>query len=73
MDHAENLARQVEQQRIEYASEHQKLVESLERIDEQFEEVNKAIDNMAAGNESNASDSTNIAGKIAGVQEFTIQ
>ncbi|MBQ8956182.1 MAG: response regulator [Lachnospiraceae bacterium] len=73
VDHAERLAREVEQQRAEESNEHLKLINAIAHINSQFERLNEAIDNMAEGNESNANDSTNIAGKISGVTEFTNQ
>jgi iron only hydrogenase large subunit-like protein len=71
--HAEQLAREVEERHAEEAAEHQKLVDAIANINSQFERLNLSIDDMAAGNDSNANDSTNIAVKIRGVTEFTEQ
>ena len=64
VDHAERLARAE-------ADEHQRLVSAIAMIESQFEEAYRAIDSMASGNESNASDSTLIAAKIEGVTQFS--
>ncbi len=64
VDHAESLARAE-------ADEHQRLVNAIATIENQFEEAYRAIDAMAAGNESNAGDSTLIAAKIEDVTQFS--
>ncbi len=71
MDHAECLAKEVEHQRAQETGEHKKLLNSIERIEKEFEDIYKAIDEMAADNERNADDSSNIAKKIQGVSDFT--
>ncbi|MBQ9382796.1 MAG: response regulator [Ruminiclostridium sp.] len=71
IDHAENLARQVAKEHAEETNEHHKLVSAIERIEDRFEDIYKAIDSMAVGNERNADDSSNIAEKIGDVSRFT--
>ncbi|MBQ9359666.1 MAG: response regulator [Lachnospiraceae bacterium] len=73
VDHAENLAREVESQRTAEATEHQRLIETIARIDSQFDELYDSIDGMASGNESNAHESTEIANKLTDVSAFTNQ
>jgi methyl-accepting chemotaxis protein len=70
---AERLTQEVEQQRAEEAEVHNRLVNAIADINSKFEEINEAIAGMVAGNDSNASDSINIAGKISGVVHFTEQ
>ena len=71
IDHAENLARQVAKEHAKETNEHYKLVSAIERIEKQFEDIYRAIDSMAVGNERNAGDSANIAEKIGDVSKFT--
>jgi CheY-like chemotaxis protein len=71
MDHAECLAKEVERQRAQATGEHQKLLNSIERMENEFEDIYKAIDDLAERNSHNAADSNNIAQKIQGVSDFT--
>ena len=71
MDHAECLAKEVERQRAQATGEHHKLLSAIERMENEVNDIYKSIDEMAAGNERNASDSSNIALKIQGVSDFT--
>ena len=71
VDHAENLAREVETQRAEEANEHQRLIATITNIDSRFDSLYESVDGMAAGNESNAQESTQIASKIMDVSAFT--
>lgn len=71
MDHAECLAKEVEHQRAQATGEHHKLLSAIERMENEVNDIYKSIDEMAAGNERNASDSSNIALKIQGVSDFT--
>lgn len=73
VDHAENLAREVESQREAEANEHQKLIQTIADINRQFDNLYKSVDDMAAGNENNAHESTEIAGKIMDISQFTRQ
>ncbi|SKB54622.1 Iron only hydrogenase large subunit, C-terminal domain [Lachnospiraceae bacterium] len=68
---AELLADEIEQQRAEEAEVHNRLVEAISDINSKFEEINMAIAELVSGNDSNANDSLNIAGKITGVARFT--
>ncbi len=71
MDHAECLAKEVEHQRAQETGEHHKLLSAIERMEKEVDDIYKSIDEMASGNERNASDSENIAQKIQGVSDFT--
>ena len=71
MDHAEYLAKEVEHQRAQETGEHQKLLSAIGRMEKEVDDIYKSIDDMAAGNERNASDSSDIARKIQSVSDFT--
>ncbi len=71
MDHAECLAKEVERQRAQETGEHRKLLSAIERMENEVDDIYKAVDELAAVNERNASDSSDIAHKIQGVSEFT--
>lgn len=73
VDHAENLAREVEKQRDVEAKEHLRLVNTIAEIDRRFETLYSAVDNMAEGNDSNAQESTQISQEIMEVSAFTEQ
>ncbi|MBR1629853.1 MAG: 4Fe-4S binding protein, partial [Lachnospiraceae bacterium] len=73
VDHAENLAREVESQRKIEEQEHQKLVNTIEMIDERFETLYDAVDDMVAGNDTNTKETTEISGEIVNISEFTVQ
>lgn len=71
VDHAENLAREVENQRSAEAAEHQKLISTIAEIDEQFNNVYSAIDGMVDGNNSNNRETGEISKEIKKVTDFT--
>ena len=73
LDHAENLAREVESRHAEEVKEHQRLLDTLENIDRRFENLYASVDGMVAGNESNASESTQISAEIVNISAFTDQ
>jgi len=70
---AERLTQEVEQKRAEETEVHNRLVNAIADINSKFEEINEAIAGIVAGNDSNANDSINIAGKVSGVVNFTEQ
>ncbi len=70
MDHAENLAKKMAKNHDAEAKAHNQLVSALENIENDFEQIFKAIDIMAEGNIRNANDSNDIASKIKGVSDF---
>lgn len=71
VEHAENLAREVENQRTEEAAEHQIVVDTIEGINTQFEMLYSAVDDMVAGNDSNAEESSQISAEIIDISNFT--
>lgn len=71
VEHAENLAREVESQRTVEAQEHQVVIDTIEGINEQFEMLYSAVDDMVAGNDSNADESTQISAEIIDISNFT--
>lgn len=73
VEHAEELAREIEAQRAEDAKSHDALLSAIENINIQFERLHAAMNDMMAGNDANANESTNIAGKVSIVSEFADQ
>lgn len=73
VDHAENLAREVESQRDIEAMEHERLIDTINEIEHRFDHLYEAVDNMAAGNESNAKESTEISSEVINIAEFAGQ
>lgn len=73
VDHAENLAREVESQRAAEVAEHQRVIDTIEDIDHRFETLNASVDDMVAGNDSNARESTQISEEIMNISQFTEQ
>lgn len=71
VEHAENLAREVESQRTVEAQEHQIVIDTIEGINEQFEMLYSSVDDMVAGNDSNADESTRISAEIIDISNFT--
>ena len=71
VDHAENLAREVENQRAAEVAEHQKVIDTIEEIDRRFEGLYASVDDMVAGNDQNAMESTQISTEIINVTKFT--
>lgn len=73
VDHAENLAREVEKQRSIEASEHQRLFDTISSIDNRFDQLHVSMDRMVEENESNARESTEISSEIKDIARFTEQ
>ncbi|MBR1855020.1 MAG: response regulator [Lachnospiraceae bacterium] len=71
VEHAENLAREVENQRSLDAVEHQKMVQTIGEINDKFENLYASVDNMVAGNNSNARETNEISGEITHITDFT--
>ena len=71
VEHAENLAREVENQRGLDAAEHQKLVQTIAEINERFENLYASVDSMVAGNDSNSRETNEISGEITHITDFT--
>ena len=73
VDHAENLAREVESQRAAEVAEHQRVIDTIADIDHRFESLNSAVDDMVSGNDNNAKESTQISEEIMNISKFTEQ
>lgn len=73
VEHAEKLAREVESQRELEAAEHQIVIDTIEGINEQFESLYSAVDDMVYGNDSNADESTKISAEVINISNFTSQ
>ena len=70
VEHAENLAREVENQRSMDAAEHQKLVQTITEINDKFDTLYASVDNMVAGNDSNTRETNEISGEIMNITDF---
>lgn len=64
------LAKQVDDERGGIARQHQKIVDTVADIDQQFEQVYKAVNELAAGNGSSAEECTNISNYMLNVTKF---
>lgn len=73
VDHAENLAREVENQRTVEAAEHQRVLNTIEHIDSRFDELYASVDKMVVGNEKNVKESSRISDEIVNITTFTAQ
>ncbi|MBQ7677351.1 MAG: response regulator, partial [Lachnospiraceae bacterium] len=73
VDHAENLAREVEKQRAAEVAEHEQVIHTIEMIDRRFMVLNEAVNDMVAGNNNNAKETTEISGEIMSISNFTEQ
>lgn len=71
VEHAENLAREVENQRSMDAVEHQKMVQTIAEINDKFEHLYESVDSMVAGNDSNSRETSEISGEITHITDFT--
>lgn len=73
VEHAENLARKVESQRSVETKEHQRVIDAIANVNQQFDRLYAAVSDMASGNESNAQESTLISAKTLDISNFTSQ
>lgn len=73
VDHAENLAKEVENQREVEAEKHRELVRTIEDIDGRFDALYEAVDQMVIGNDSNAAETTEISSEIVDISGFAEQ
>ncbi len=71
VEHAENLAREVENQRSMDAEEHKKLIQTIVEINERFENLYHAVDNMVEENDSNTKETGEISQQIRHITDFT--
>lgn len=68
--HALDLAKQVEEEKDVIAKHRQIIVDTVAQINQEFELVHKAVDEMAAGNNSSAEECTDISMSMTHVMEF---
>lgn len=73
VDHAENLAREVENQRGIESKEHQRIINTIVSIDDRFDMLYEVMDGMVASNENNAKESAEISREIMDISAFTEQ
>ena len=73
VDHAENLAREVESQRSAESAEHMRVVSTIEEIDRRFDALYEAVDGMVAGNENNTRETGQLSDDITNIATFTEQ
>lgn len=70
---ASNLAEQVRQEKNVVVAQQQNIIDTIERINEQFETVHDAVDELAGGNSNNGKECTNIANSMSSVSDFCQQ
>ena len=69
-DLSEEEKREISQLMEEIENQKQNLVAMVEAINEEFEQLNNAVEQMEAGNQTNAEESTGISIKVQEVTEF---
>ena len=69
-EHAEELAEEVKQEKIEVENGRKRVLEAVNTINEKFATLYQSVDDMAAGNENNANESTGISGDMQEVFRF---
>lgn len=73
VDHAENIAREVEKQRNIDATEHKRLINTIGSIEQRIDVLYESVGNMVIGNENNAKESTEISHDVMDIANFTEQ
>lgn len=69
-EEAERLASQLDEEKQGVQAQKQKIIDIICEINEDFACLYQSVDDMAAGNESNASESTEISGDVVHVASF---
>ena len=69
-NNALDLASQVEEEKTMITNQRKKIMETVADIDQQFEQVYRAVGEMAQGNSSSAEECTNISNYMANVTKF---
>lgn len=69
-NNALDLPSQVEEEKTMIANQRKKIMETVADIDQQFEQVYRAVSEMAQGNSSSAEECTNISNYMADVTKF---
>ncbi len=69
-EHAEELAEEVKSEKQEVEDGRKRVLEAVNTINEEFATLYQSVDDMAAGNENNANESTGISGDMQDVFRF---
>lgn len=69
-EHAEELAEEVKSEKQEVEDGRKRVLEAANTINEEFATLYQSVDDMAAGNENNANESTGISGDMQDVFRF---
>lgn len=67
---AEELSSQLETEKQQIIEQHDLIINTIQDINQQFESLYQAVDEMAASNENNASESAEISESINSISEF---
>lgn len=67
---AEELSSQLEIEKQQIIEQHDLIINTIQDINQQFESLYQAVDEMAASNENNASESAEISESINSISEF---
>lgn len=70
---ASDLAAQVEEEKNVVVTQQQNIIDTIERINEEFDAVHHAVDELANGNSNNAKECTDIADSMNNVRDFCLQ
>ena len=60
----------VERERMALDRQHRSLTETIEQVNQHFDNLQKAIDKMVSGNNANAQESTEISTDVGNVEDF---
>lgn len=69
-ENAYALAREVEEKKKAEERQRQNIITTLEQVNVEFASLHEAVDNLAAGNSSNAQESSQISGDISHIARF---
>lgn len=69
-DKADTLAKEVTEEKNTIAAQKDKIQHTISDINDSFEQLYQAIDNMSAGNDNNAQESTEISSDMVDVSKF---
>ena len=72
-NHAENLAKEVENQREAEEEKRRQLLNTIEDIDHRFDSLYEAVNQMVEGNNSNSVETAGISGQLGDISGFAEQ
>lgn len=72
-EEAEKLASQLDVEKQNIQEQKQRIIDIVQEVNKDFESLYQSVDDMAAGNENNASESTEISGNIMHIANFCEQ